>query len=398
MKTLVADAFPEAALTALKEIGLEVSYQPKLSGAELASAVDDCAILIVRSTKVDADAIAAARALSLIVRAGAGVNTIDVSAASARGIFVTNCPGKNSIAVAELTLGLLLAADRRIADNVVDFRAGTWNKSLYSKAEGLAGSVFGIIGFGQIGQEVARRAKAFDMTVCAWSRSLTPKRAAEFGVEYCASVEDLIDRCRIVSLHCALTSDTRGLMSAERIGRMRPGAILLNTARAEVVDESALISALREERIWAGLDVFAGEPSGKETAIQSELRTLTNAVVTHHIGASTEQAQNAVAEEAVRIVREYASKGAVHNWVNRSSATPARWQLSVRHYDKPGVLANVLTELKQQDINAEELENVIFDGNQSACCTIKLDDRPSEQTLERIRARTDEVISVSLFP
>ncbi len=398
MKVLIADSLPENALQSLRDIGLEVDFRPKLTASELAGAVGDAGVLVVRSTKVSADAIAAADGLSLIVRAGAGVNTINIDAANSRGIYVANCPGKNSVAVAELTMGLLLAVDRRIADNVADFRNGVWNKTVYAKAQGLAGDSFGIIGFGQIGREVARRARAFDLQVHAWSRSLTPDVAAREGVTFCGSVEELIKRCRIVSLHAALTAETRGLMDEQRIAMLQPNAVLLNTSRAELIDEAALIAALRDGRITAGLDVFADEPEGGSGEVQSALQQLPNVVVTHHIGASTEQAQRAVADEAVRIVREYVTRGQVPNWVNRSEATPAQCQLSVRHFDKPGVLANVLTELKQQNINAEELENVIFDGNLTACCTIKLDDRPSNETLARIRARSDEVISVSLFP
>lgn len=398
MKVLIADALPENAVQSLSELGLDIDFRPKLSAGELPAAVGDAGVLIVRSTRVTAETIAAAESLSLIVRAGAGVNTIDIDAANRRGIYVANCPGKNSIAVAELTMGLLLSLDRRIADNAADFRNGVWNKSVYSKAQGLAGDTFGIIGFGQIGCEVARRARAFDLKVYAWSRSLTHETAAEHGVTFCDSVEDLLGRCRIVSLHAALTPETRGLMNAQRIVMLQPGAVLLNTSRAELVDEAALVTAVRDGKIAAGLDVFADEPEGGSGEVHSALQQLPNALVTHHIGASTEQAQRAVSNEAVRIVREYATRGQVPNWVNRSQATSARCQLSVRHFDKPGVLANVLTELKQQNINAEELENVIFDGNLTACCTIKLDDQPSAETLARIRARTEEVISVTLFP
>ena len=397
MKVLIADSMPDHAVQELTNAGLEVSYQPRLTAADLVTAIGAAAILIVRSTKVSADAIHAAEELSLIVRAGAGVNTIDLDAANRRGIYVANCPGKNSIAVAELTLALLLALDRRIAENVNDFRSGVWNKALYSKARGIAGLTFGIIGFGQIGKEVAKRARAFDMRVLAWSRSLTREIAEAHGVGFCATIEDCIGASDVVSLHSALNGDTRGLMNAERIAQMKPGAILLNTSRAELVEQDALIAALDAGVIRAGLDVIADEPEAKSGTVDSPLKDRPNAVVTHHIGASTEQAQTAVAAEAVRIVREYSSRGQVPNWVNRSSFTPAKWQLAVRHYDRPGVLANVLTELKQQDINAEELENVIFDGNHTACCTIKLDDKPSQQTLARIRARSQEVISVTLF-
>src|SRR5262249_38833723 len=155
---------------AIQAAGCEVIVQPGLDGASLANAVasTQADVLVVRSTKVT-EAVLEAGALSLIVRAGAGVNTIDVAAASGRGIYVSNCPGRNAIAVAELTFGLLLALDRRIPDNVADLRAGTWNKKEYSKARGLYGRTLGLLGFGNIGQEVARRAAAFGMPIVVWS-------------------------------------------------------------------------------------------------------------------------------------------------------------------------------------------------------------------------------------
>ena len=397
MKILVADQFPEPVLDELRARGCDVRYRPKLNAPDLSAEIRGIDVLVVRSTKVNAACINGADQLALIVRAGAGVNTIDVGAASARGIFVTNCPGKNSIAVAELTMGLLLAVDRRIPENAADFKAGVWNKGLYGEADGLAGSTFGIIGLGQIGREVARRAQAFGMSVWAWSRSLTDEEAEEMEIGRCETVDDLIARCRIVSLHCALTAETRGLLSRARIAAMQPRAILLNTARAELVDEAALAEALHDGRLRAGIDVMVDEPEGKAGSVLSPLGGCPNVVATHHIGASTEQAQMAVAREAVRIILEYRASGRVANWVNRSDATPARWQLVVRHHDKPGVLANVLNELKEAHINAEEIENVVFEGNRTACCTIRLDQEPAPETLAGIRARLDEVISATLF-
>lgn len=397
MRTLVADALPDGTLDALHALGLDVSYQPGLSAADLPEVLEDTEILVVRSTRVTAEAIDAARELSLIVRAGAGVNTIDLTAASERGIFVTNCPGKNSIAVAELAMGLIIAVDRRIPDNTVDFRAGKWNKGTFSKAAGLAGATLGIVGLGRIGLELARRASAFDMDVRAWSRSLTPARAEELDIGYCATLDELIESSRFISLHTALSEATRGIFDRSCIERMPTGGVLINTARAELVDETALVEALEAGRIHAGLDVFAGEPEGKSGEVRSGLLSCPNLVVTHHIGASTTQAQDAVAREAVRIIGEYRRSGRVLNWVNRSPAPPARCRLVVRHHDKPGVLANVLRELKNGEINAEEMENVIFAGNKTASCTIKLDRKPSKETISAIRERSDEVLSARLL-
>src|SRR5215471_12518662 len=184
MKILIADKFPDEGRNELVQSGFELVYDPELKDDALTTAIaaSGADILVVRGTKVSAEMLEAGR-LSLVVRAGAGYNTIDVKTASARGIYVTNCPGKNSIAVAELAFGLILSLDRRIANNVADLRQGRWNKKEYSKARGLFGRTLGLVGVGRIGQEMVSRAKAFGMPVVAWSRSLTPERAEYLGIE-----------------------------------------------------------------------------------------------------------------------------------------------------------------------------------------------------------------------
>jgi D-3-phosphoglycerate dehydrogenase len=167
----------------------------------------------------------AAGQIKLVVRAGAGFNTIDVAAASRRGIYVSNCPGKNSIAVAELAFALILALDRRIADNVIALRRGEWNKKEFSKARGLFGRTLGLIGVGKIGAEMISRARAFGMPVIAWSRSLTPERAAELGVEYKPTPADVAREADVVSVHVALNADTRALLGTEFFAAMRAGLL-----------------------------------------------------------------------------------------------------------------------------------------------------------------------------
>lgn len=396
MKALIADAFPERSMDRIKALGVSVEYKPKLKAEELAAHIGDTNILVVRSTEVRKDCIDAAKNLSLIIRAGAGVNTIDITSANARGIYVTNCPGKNSIAVAELTLGLLLALDRRIADNVIDLRNGKWNKGEYSKADGVFGKTIGIVGTGQIGMEVIQRAKAFGLNVIAWSRSLSRAKADELEIQHAGAIDDLVPLSDIISVHLALKPETKGIINRRIIGLMKPGTIFLNTSRAEVVDESALLEAVEAGKIRVGTDVFVGEPEDKKGEFKSTFASHPHVYGTHHIGASTEQAQNAVAEETVAIIKEYKELGTVRNWVNRAKKTAAKWQLVVRHYDKPGVLANVLGDLKASNINVEEMENVIFDGGQTACATIKLVDRPSDDVVSRMKSRGDEVIHVTV--
>src|SRR5262249_40763877 len=169
-------------------------------------------ILVVRSTRVTEAALAVGR-LSLVVRAGAGYNTIDVKAASSRGIYVSNCPGKNSIAVAELAFALILALDRRRPDNVADLRAGKWNKKEYGKARGLYGRTLGLIGLGQIGREMIVRAKSFGMDIIGWSRSLTPESAAELGIAYRQTIIEVAHDCDILSVHIPLAPDPRGAIT-----------------------------------------------------------------------------------------------------------------------------------------------------------------------------------------
>src|SRR5215467_425783 len=184
MKVLIADKFEQSGQDGLQAIGCDISYQPDLKDDSLVSAIatESPDVLVVRGTKVT-EAMLGAGPIKLVVRAGAGYNTIDVAAASKRGIYVSNCPGKNSIAVAELAFALILALDRRIADNVIALRAGEWNKKEFSKARGLFGRTLGLIGVGKIGQEMIPRARAFGMPVVAWSRSLTPKKADQLGVK-----------------------------------------------------------------------------------------------------------------------------------------------------------------------------------------------------------------------
>ena len=262
MHVLIADKFEQSGRDGLQAIGCEVLFQPDLKDDALVEAIarHQPDVLVVRGTKVT-ESMLAAGSLKLIVRAGAGYNTIDVAAASRRGIYVSNCPGKNSIAVAELAFALILALDRRIADNVIALRAGQWNKKEFSKARGLFGRSLGLVGLGKIGQEMIPRAKAFGMPVVAWSRSLTDEKAAELGVERMTTPLDVARAADIVSVHVALKPDTRLLIGPDFFKEMRTGAYLINTSRGEVVDQTALLEAIKSKGVRAGLDVFAIEPT-----------------------------------------------------------------------------------------------------------------------------------------
>ncbi len=398
MKILIADKFEESGINALQQLGCELTYNPELKDEALVAAVRDsqAEVLVVRSTKVTEAMLDAGR-LSLIVRAGAGYNTIDVKAASARGIYVSNCPGKNAIAVAELAFGLICALDRRIPDNTADLRAGIWNKKEYSKARGLYGQTIGLIGLGQIGREMIARAEAFGLKVIGWSRSLTPELAAEMGITFRQTITEVADDCDILSIHLALTPDTRGIINADIFEAMRPGSYFINTSRAEIVDQAALAQAVKTKGIRAGLDVFAGEPTTATGDFADELLKLPGVIGTHHIGASTDQAQEAIAAETVRIIKIFKETGKVPNVVNLTDKTPATHILVVRHRDRPGVLAHVFNELRKASNNVQEMENIVFDGAQAAIARISLDYPLSDETLNRIRSGNSDIIELNLF-
>ncbi|MCF8305338.1 MAG: phosphoglycerate dehydrogenase [Ignavibacteriales bacterium] len=390
MKVLIADKFPEYYTNILRKNDIEVIYEPKLGEDDLIEAAKEVDILVVRSTKVNAAAIENASNLNLIVRAGAGVNNINVAAANKKGVYVANCPGKNAVAVAELAIGLMISLDRRIPHNVADFKKGIWNKGEYSKAEGLLGKTLAIVGVGNIGKEVAKRALAFGMSV--YGKDIS--RIEGVAIKDFDEMDKILPIADIVSIHLPLTPQTRGLFDDKMFSYMKPGAYLINTSRAEVVDEEALIKAVKEKNLRVAFDVFKDEPEGKTGSVSSPLMELENVYVTHHIGASTEQAQNAVAEETVNIISKYIESGVIAHWVNKAKITEQMYQLVVKHYDKPGVLASVLDVLRDADINIEEVENLIFDGGIVATCTMKLRKPATGEMIEAIRVNPN-VLTVS---
>jgi D-3-phosphoglycerate dehydrogenase len=398
MRVLIADKFEQSGRDGLEAAGCDYSYQPDVKDDSLVEAIRAYApgALVVRSTKVT-EAMLDAGALKLVVRAGAGYNTIDVAAASRRGIYVSNCPGKNSVAVAELAFALILALDRRIADNVISLRQGQWNKKEFSKARGLYGRTLGLIGTGQIGREVIRRAQAFGMPLVAWSRSLTDERAEELGIVRKETPADVARAADIVSVHVALKPDTRALVGADFFAAMREGAYFINTARGEVVDQNALLEAMRTRGIRAGLDVFAAEPASATGEFTDEIAREANLYGTHHIGASTEQAQEAIAAETVRIIRAFKETGKVPNVVNLAARTPATHLLVVRHRDRPGVLAQVLDAIRAAHINVQEMENIVFEGAEAAVARINLEAAPAAATLDKLRDENADIIELDLL-
>lgn len=316
MKILLADKIHPAAIEAFKAIpGAEVVSNPSLTADDLPANLADVSILVVRSTKVTRAAMEAAPKLGLIIRAGSGFNTIDVACATERGVRVANCPGKNSAAVAELAMGLLLSWERRIPDCVKDLRAGKWNKKEYGKATGLKGKTVGLVGTGMVGSELIKRLKGFDVNIIAYDICLTDEKAKEMGIE---RREELLDiaKADVVSIHVPLNEHTRGMIGEKFFACMKPGSILLNTSRAEVVDTEALLKAMDEKDIRAGVDVYPGEPGTAQADFDSPLAKHPNCYGTHHIGASTDQAERVTGLEAARIAESFAAGNGVPNCVN----------------------------------------------------------------------------------
>jgi D-3-phosphoglycerate dehydrogenase / 2-oxoglutarate reductase len=399
MRVLLADAIDPSTVGVLTDRGHDCVSDPKLTADDLPDRIAGFEALVVRSTKVTAATIQAADALELIVRAGAGTNTIDVDAASEVGIYVTNVPGRNAIAVAELTMGLLLAIDRRIADNVADLRTGSWNKTSYSKADGLFGKVMGIVGLGEIGFAVAERASAFGLDVRAIRKDrdeATEERIRSLGIELEDSLEELVATADIVSIHVPATPETDSMFDARMLDRMKEGAILLNTSRGDVVDEAALLDALETRALRAGLDVYPDEPGSGATDWSSKLAQHPNVVGTHHIGASTAQAQKAVAEGVVEIIDAFV-RGEILNCVNLAPTRLGTHTLHVRHFDRVGVLAGVFDILRRRELNVEQMENRVFEGRNAAVATIDVVGDVGSDLIAALEG-LDDVIHVSAVP
>jgi len=390
LKVLVADKFPDKYIQQMKDLDLDVIYQPKLGEKDLPEAAKDVDILVVRSTVVNEETIKNSKKLNLIIRAGSGVNNINIAAANKKGIYVANCPGMNAVAVAELAIGLMLSLDRFIPDNVADFKKGVWNKDKYSKGQGLKGKTLGIIGVGNIGKEVAKRAHAFEMNV--YGKDIT--RIEGVQIKDFSEMNQLLPLCDIMTIHLPATPETKGLFNKEMFSYMKDGALIVNTSRQDVIVEDDLLEAIKEKNLRYACDVFKGEPEAKTGEVKSKLQDNPNVYVTHHIGASTAQAQDAVAEETINIINHFIHSGVIQHWVNRARLTDAHYQLVVKHFDKPGVLASVLDLLRAGSINIEEIENVIFDGGIAASCTMKLKNAASSDMLKKM-SENPNVISVS---
>jgi D-3-phosphoglycerate dehydrogenase / 2-oxoglutarate reductase len=396
MRVLVADRLSQSSLDEMRTLGVEVSYEPELEAAELPARLPGINVLVVRGTEVNKAAFDAGSALNLVIRAGAGVKNIDVPTASERGIYVANCPGKNASAVAELTFALIGSLDRRIPDGVASLRAGRWEKNEFARAAGLKGRSLGILGLGHIGRAVLKIAQAYELNCFAWSRSLTAAKAADLGVTRVNSPGELAKVSDIFSVHLDLTERTRGIVDKKVLSQLRPGALFINTARDELVDYDALQELIPQKNLRVGLDVLPNEPQTRNSTYRHPILEAGLVYAVPHIGASTDEAQIAIANETVRILRSFLTKGEVPNVVNIAESSWSRYQLVVRHVDQVGALANVLAVLKRHGINVQELDNTVFEGARAACAKIRLSSRPSDGCLSEIMAFSGEVLHVDL--
>lgn len=400
MRLLIADKLHPRAIEELRSLPVEVEYDPELTSETLETRLRGVGILIVRSTPVTAAAIDAAPALHLIVRAGTDVQSIDIRAASRRGVFVAHVPGRNAAAVAELVFGLMINLDRRLPDALGSLRSGRWERAEYGRAEGLHGKTLGIAGLGAVGREVAHRARAFGLNVLAWGRSLTPIRAGELGVGVAATLEELASKSDILSVHLPLTDKTQRCINKTILELLPPRAMFINAARADLVDYEALRACVEQRGLRVGLDVYPGEPRGTSVFSAELFKPVQGKGLiygTPHIASSTDQAQLSVAVAAVKIIRSFLLEGNIPNTVNVPHTSAARFQLVIRMLDRVGTFANVLGVLKRHDINVEEVTNAVFEGGNASHAKLRLLSRPSEACMAEIRA-FEEVLYIDVIP
>jgi D-3-phosphoglycerate dehydrogenase len=330
-RVLVTDKLAEEGLSILRaEPGIEVVVNPALAKdhAALTAALQEADGIAIRSgTQLTAPVLEPQKRLKAIVRAGVGVDNIDVSAATRAGIVVMNTPGGNTISTAEHTLALLLALARNVPDAHASLKAGKWDRNRFTGTQ-LEGKTLGIIGLGRVGQAVARRALGFGMSVVGFDPFFSADRALELGIESIGTLNDLWPRCDFLTLHTPLTAETRNLIDAAALARLKPNARIINCARGGLIDEPALIEALDSGRLaGAAFDVFDPEPPPPDSPLLKHPKI----IVTPHLGASTEEAQVAVSVEAARLLVDYLRRGQVHFAVNMPTLSQAELH-EIRHY------------------------------------------------------------------
>jgi len=315
-RVLISDKLESAGLDLMRQAGIELDERHGLTGAALQEALRAAEGVIIRSgTRITAELLSDAGQLRAIVRAGVGVDNIDVAAATRKGIVVMNTPGGNTVSTAEHTITLLLALARHVPAADASIHQGKWERGKFVGTQ-LAGKTLGIVGLGRVGREVARRAAGLDMKVIGYDPFLAPERAGQLGIESVPDLDQLLPRCDFLTVHTPLTEETRDLIGERELSKLRRGSRVLNCARGGIINEAALADALRSGHLaGAALDVFLDEPP----AADHPLLQLPTVVVTPHLGASTVEAQASVAREAAQLMIDYLTKGLVQFAVNMAA-------------------------------------------------------------------------------
>lgn len=389
MKILVACEVPDATLDELRPLGSDLIYAPKLAPEELDAKLADVGVLVVENLRVAPASISKAESLQLIVRAGPGAGNVAIEEASAQGVVVAHCPDKDAAAVAELAFGMMFALDRQIYENTEALKQGRWARGEFMGARGLAGRTLGLIGYDGAAMEIARRARCFEMQVVAWSPHMPHEDQLDRDVELCDWPREVARKASIIVVLGSPETEQMSLVDSEFLETLAPGSILIHLAQPGAIDEGAVAQAVQTRGLRVGLDVHSAAPSGDSGKFKSRLLPLVGVIGTHHIGAETQQARDAIAAEIVRTVRTFLINGDVANGLNIAERSPATWQLVCRVRDQVGVMASILDAIRADGINAQEISSRVFLGAKAALCTIALDERPSAQALDAIRAIPD---------
>lgn len=390
MKIFVACELPDTALAKLESLGSELVVAPEIGGDDLAGRLADVAILVVGGTRVSGEAIAAAPALQMIIRTGADVSNIAVEDASAQGVFVVNTPLRDADAIAEFAMAAVLALDRQLLVHAGDLRSGAerpgqGRSGAALDAAGLSGRTLGVLGFGPVSAEIARRAVAFGMQVVAWTPRLATLPAARRTVEFCERPHELARMSHVVMAFSPAESDDGVFVDEEFLSSMRIGASLVLIGHAGAFDDAAIAAAVERRELRVALDIWPPEGSTETVRLRSRLLELPGVIGTVRLADRTRQVQEAVAEAVVQRVRSYVVSGQVVDCVNLLERSPATWQLVLRLRDAVGVMAGIMDAIRTDGINAEEITTRVFAGAKAAWCTIALDERPSNEALRAIR-------------
>ncbi|MBL4883733.1 MAG: phosphoglycerate dehydrogenase [Planctomycetaceae bacterium] len=331
-RVLVTDNLSAAGLKVLEEnpeIELVIKTDPKLTVEQLREELREADGIVIRSgTQLTAEVLEGQTRLKAIVRAGVGVDNIDIPSATKQGIVVMNTPGGNTVSTAEHTIGMMMALSRNIAPAAASMRDGKWERKLFTGTQ-LAGKTLGVIGLGRVGLAVVQRALALEMRVLGYDPFISSERAQEHGIELHREIDDLIPHCQFLTVHTPLTDETRGVINAERIAKMPKGVRIINCARGGIIDESDLADALESGHVaGAALDVFTSEPPADD-----RLTKLPGLLATPHLGASTDEAQELVAVEAGDIISGFLTRNEVRHAINMAPVSASEMEGMKKYID-----------------------------------------------------------------